>query len=273
MDKVKKAELENHAREIRARIIKMITLAGSGHPGGSLSLVEILVYLFFEKIKRTRQNALDENRDRFVLSKGHGVPALYAIFAQIGLLKDKDLENFRKLGSKLQGHPDRIKLPYVEASTGSLGQGLSVAVGMAIAAKLKKKDYRIYCVLGDGEIQQGQVWEALMSAPKFNLDNLYVFLDYNKIQLDDWVDKIMPIEPLGSKIESFNWKVYQINGHNFDEIHDVFNKIDQGDQKPKFIIAHTIKGKGVSFMENEVKWHGIAPNREESKKALKELYT
>ncbi len=270
MDIAKRENLKQVAKNMRVNIIKMLAEAGSGHPGGSLSIVEILAYLFLEKIKRTKENALSDDRDRFILSKGHGVPALYAVLAEVGVLKEEELLTLRKLGSPLQGHPDRVKLPYVEASTGSLGQGLSIAIGMAIGAKLKKKKYKVYCLIGDGESQEGQIWEAMLTAPKFKIDNLIVFMDYNKIQLDDWVNKITPLEPLKDKIKAFNWDVYEIDGHNFDEIENVLNKIEENG-KPKFIIAHTVKGKGVSFMKNNIKWHGIAPTKEEAEKAIEEI--
>ncbi len=265
-------KLTKVSANMRINIIRMLAEAGSGHPGGSLSIVEILAYLFFEKIKRNKVNALDENRDRLVLSKGHGVPALYAVLSEVGLIKKEELLTLRKLGSPLQGHPDRVRLPYVETSTGSLGQGLSIALGMALAAKIKKSDYNVYTIIGDGEFQEGQIWESLMNAPKFNVDNLVVFLDYNRIQLDDWVDKITPIEPVKDKIEAFNWETYEIDGHNLNEIDKTLNSLNKNG-KPKFIIAHTVKGKGVSFMENQVKWHGVAPSKEEAEQAIKEIET
>lgn len=270
MDGIKKEKLKMIAKNMRINIIKMLAEAGSGHPGGSLSIVEIIAYLFIEKINRTKENALADDRDRFVLSKGHAVPALYAILAEVGVIEEKELLTIRKIGSPLQGHPDRVKFPYVEASTGSLGQGLSIAMGMALASKLKRKKYKVYCIIGDGEFQEGQIWEALLSAPKFKIDNLIVFMDYNKFQLDDRVDKLMPLEPLKDKIKAFNWDVYEIDGHNYDEIEDTLNSLKNND-RPKFIIAHTIKGKGISFMENNNEWHGVAPSKEEAEKALKEL--
>ncbi|MBN1897544.1 MAG: transketolase [Spirochaetes bacterium] len=271
MDKTIKESIKELAKKMRIKIIKMLYTAGSGHPGGSLSCVEILAYLFSQKIKRTRENAFDEDRHRFVLSKGHGVPAVYALFSEIGILKEEELYQLRKVGSPLQGHPDRVKFPYIEVSTGSLGQGLSVAIGMAMGAKLKNADYTIYCLCSDGELQQGQMWEALMAGPKFNLDNLIVFLDYNKIQLDGWVDRIMPVEPVKDKIASFNWELYEIDGHDLEQIDKVFSKMKRNNGKPKFIICHTIKGKGISFMENDVEWHGVAPKKEDAQKALEEL--
>ena len=266
-----KSKLQSIAKRMRINIIKMIGKANSGHPGGSLSMVEILAYLFTEKIKRTTDNALDPNRDRLVLSKGHGVPALYSIFAEIGILKEEDLMTLRTINSPLQGHPDRVRMPETEASTGSLGQGLSVAQGMALAAKTDNKDFKVYCITGDGETQEGQIWEALMSAPKFKLDNLIVFLDYNKGQIDGHISEVMPLEPLKQKIEAFNWDVFEIDGHNYDELEDILKKCENKNGKPKYIIANTIKGKGVSFMEGKIGWHGVAPNPEQVEQAIKEI--
>lgn len=264
-------QLQQIANELRIDIIKAISRAKSGHPGGSLSAIDILVYLFFNEINRTKENALDPDRHRFVLSKGHGVPALYAVLARIGLISYEELMNLRVLGSRTQGHPSYLDLPYVEASTGSLGQGLSVAIGMALAAKIDKKSYRVYCMTGDGETQEGQIWEAILSAPKFNLDNLCVILDYNKSQIDGYTKDVMDLEPLKAKLESFRWNVLEIDGHNFAEIENAFNVAREVKGKPTYIIAHTIKGKGVSFMEDNVEWHGKAPNEKETELALQEL--
>lgn len=264
-------QLQQIANELRIDIIKAISRAKSGHPGGSLSAIDVLVYLFFNEIKRTKENALDPDRHRFVLSKGHGVPALYAVLARIGLISYDELMNLRVLGSRTQGHPSYLDLPYVEASTGSLGQGLSVAIGMALAAKIDKKSYRVYCMTGDGETQEGQIWEAILSAPKFNLDNLCVILDYNKSQIDGYTKDVMDLEPLKAKLESFRWNVLEIDGHNFAEIENAFNVAREVKGKPTYIIAHTIKGKGVSFMEDNVEWHGKAPNEKETELALQEL--
>ncbi len=264
-------ELQQIANELRIDIIKAISRAKSGHPGGSLSAIDILVYLFFNEIKRTKENALDPDRNRFVLSKGHGVPALYAVFARIGLISYDELMNLRVLGSRTQGHPSYIDLPFVEASTGSLGQGLSVAIGMALAAKIDKKSYRVYCMTGDGETQEGQIWEAILSAPKFNLDNLCVILDYNKSQIDGYTKDVMDLEPLKAKLEAFRWNVLEIDGHNFIQIENAFKIARETKGRPTYIIAHTIKGKGVSFMEDNVEWHGKAPNEKETELALQEL--
>ncbi len=264
-------ELQRISNELRIDIIKAISRAKSGHPGGSLSAIDILVYLFFNEIKRTKENALDPNRHRFILSKGHGVPALYAILARIGLITYDELMNLRVLGSPTQGHPSYLDLPYVEASTGSLGQGLSIAIGMALAAKIDKKYYRIYCMTGDGESQEGQIWEAILSAPKFNLDNLCVILDYNKSQIDGYTKDVMDLEPIKDKLEAFKWNVLEIDGHNFEEIENALNIARETKGKPTYIIAHTIKGKGVSFMEDNIEWHGKAPNEKETELALQEL--
>lgn len=264
-------QLQGIANEIRIDCIKMLAEAGNGHPGGSLSCTDLLTVLFFNKIKRTKENALSNDRHRFVLSKGHGVPALYAILAQTGLLTKDDLLTLRKLGSKLQGHPDCALLPYVEASTGSLGQGLSIAQGMAIAGKIDHKDFRVYCLVGDGEMQEGEIWEGLMSAPKFKLDNFCVIMDYNKSQIDGKVSEVMNIEPIADKIRAFNWHVIEIDGHNYDDIIKAYDTAETIKDKPSFIIAHTIKGKGVSFMEDKIDWHGVAPNKEQAQKAIEEL--
>ncbi len=264
-------ELQRIANELRIDIIKAISKAKSGHPGGSLSAIDIIVYLFFNEIKRTKENALDPSRDRFVLSKGHGVPALYAVFARLGLISYDELMNLRTLGSRTQGHPSYVDLPYVESSTGSLGQGLSVAIGIALAGKIDHADYRVYCMIGDGEIQEGQIWEALLSAPKFKLDNLCVFLDYNKSQIDGYIKDVMNIEPIKEKLTAFNWNVLEIDGHNFKEIESAVNISKSTKEKPTFIIAHTIKGKGVSFMEDNIEFHGRAPNEKETEIALMEL--
>lgn len=264
-------DLQRIANELRFDIIKAISKAKSGHPGGSLSAIDLIAYLFFKEIKRTKENALDPDRHRFVLSKGHGVPALYAVFYRIGLISYDELMNLRVLGSRTQGHPSYVDLPYVEASTGSLGQGFSVAIGMALAAKIDKKDYRVYCMTGDGETQEGQIWEAILSAPKFKLDNLCVVLDYNKSQIDGYTKDVMNLEPLKEKLIAFNWNVIEIDGHNFDEIEKAFELARSTKDKPTYIIAHTIKGKGVSFMEDNVEWHGKAPNEKETELALAEL--
>jgi transketolase len=264
-------ELKKISNEMRINIINMIHAGGSGHPGGSLSCIDILSVLFFNKIKRNKENALSPDRDRFILSKGHGVPSLYAVLSKCGLIPEEDLITLRKLGSKLQGHPDRMVIPFVEASTGSLGQGLSIAEGMAIAGKIDNKSYKVYCMIGDGETQEGQIWEAILSIPKFKLDNLVVILDYNKAQIDGYTKDVLDLDPVKDKLLAFNWNVYEIDGHDFKAIQDTLDKTDEKNGKPHFIIANTVKGKGVSFMENKVDWHGKAPNKEETEKAVQEL--
>jgi len=263
-------ELKKIAAECRLDIIEMISKAGCGHPGSSLSCIDIIVALYFGGMKFDPSDALTVDRDRFVLSKGHGVPALYSVLVKHGLIERKELETFRQVDSRLQGHPDRVRLPFMEASTGSLGQGLSIAQGLALAQKLQKKNARTFCLIGDGESQEGQIWEAAMSAPKFELDNLVVFIDNNNGQIDGHVDQIMDIAPIGDKWKSFRWSVHEIDGHNFDEIFGALEKTKHN-KGPSLIWAHTVKGKGVSFMENQIKWHGIAPNAEETEQALKEI--
>jgi transketolase len=255
--------LSSLSQEIRKDILKMITHAKSGHPGGSLSCVEILVALFFDVLNKTL-DLNDPDRDRFVLSKGHAVPTFYACLAKKGLISDEELKTLRQLDSRLQGHPDRVRMPILEASTGSLGQGLSIAQGIALG----QKKGNTFCLIGDGEIQEGQIWEALMSAPKFHLSNLCVILDYNHAQIDGTTEQVMPIEPIADKVSAFGWKVSQVNGHDFSEI--IFALKDKG-TKPHFVIAQTVKGKGVSFMENNIAWHGAAPSLEQLQAALQEL--
>ncbi len=265
-------ELTQIAKDIRVNIIKMLTKAKSGHPGGSLSEVEILLTLFYKFINRTKENADKLDRDFFILSKGHGVPALYAIFAKIGLIEEEELMTIRKVGSRLQGHPDKMRLPYVEASTGSLGQGLSSAQGVAMGQKLNKSSSYTYCLIGDGETEEGQIWETFLSAPKFKLDNLIVILDYNKAQIDGLVKDIMDLEPLKDKFLAFNWHAQEINGHDLEEIEKAIISAQNAKGKPSIIIANTIKGKGVKFMEKDlVAWHGVAPTEEECKIAIQEI--
>lgn len=264
-------KLKETARKIRIDIIKMLTEAGSGHPGGSLSIADILTVLYFHKMRHDPKNPKWDERDRFVLSKGHGVPAQYAVLAKSGYFSEEELMSLRKTGSRLQGHPDRSRLPGLEASTGSLGQGLSIAVGMAVAGKMDKKNYRIYCLIGDGESQSGQIWEAAMCAAKYKLDNLTAVLDYNKIQLDDRVNIVMEIEPVKDKWKSFGWNVMEIDGNDIPKIIDALDNAEKVKGKPTIIIAHTVKGKGVSYMEDNVDWHGKAPSKELAEQAIKEL--
>lgn len=265
---------------MRVWIIEMLTEAKSGHPGGSLSAIDLLTALWFSEMKGVETlpklgGALPEERDRFVLSKGHGVPALYAVLAKKGYLTQDSLMTLRKTGSVLQGHPDRVRMPIVEASTGSLGQGLSVAQGLAMGLKLDKKPHRVFCLLGDGEIQEGQIWESAMSAPKFELSNLCAILDSNGGQIDGPVSQVMPLEPIADKWRSFGWHVIEIDGHDMSAItkaYAEFSKLHQsGSKKPVFILAHTVKGKGVSFMEGKIEWHGVAPKAEEKAKAIAEI--
>lgn len=259
------------SKELRLDIIRMLVEAGSGHPGGSLSCIDILVTLFFHKMRHRATDPSWADRDRFVLSKGHCVPALYAVLAKHGYFSREELLSLRKLNSRLQGHPDRHRMAGIEASTGSLGQGLSVALGMALAGKVSKKDYRVYCLISDGECQSGQVWEAAMAAPKFKLDNLCVLLDYNKIQLSGAVKEIMNLEPLINKWRAFNWNTLEIDGHDFQQIIQSLDQAESVKEKPTLILCHTIKGKGVSFMEGKWEWHGKAPNREEGQRAIQEI--
>jgi transketolase len=259
--------LEAKAKEIRRHIIKMIAKAGSGHPGGSLSASDIITVLFFNKMRYDPKRLDWENRDRFILSKGHAAPALYAALAEAGFFSLDELKKLRKINSLLQGHPSKIT-PGVEICSGSLGQGLSVANGMALAAKVDKKDYHVYVLLGDGEVQEGQIWEAAMTAAHYRLDNLTAILDRNRLQIDGSTEDIMSLEPLADKWKAFGWDVIEVNGHSFEELIDAMN---MKSEKPKMIIAHTIKGKGVSFMEHVVDFHGKAPTAEEAEKALGEL--
>jgi transketolase len=265
------AELERKANLIRSHVIRMTRSAGSGHPGGSLSSTDIISALFFKVMNHRSSDPNWEDRDRFVLSKGHAAPAYYAALAESGYFPIDELSTLRKLNSRLQGHPSKNKLPGVEMSTGSLGQGLSVANGMALAAKLDRKTYRIYCICGDGEMQSGQIWEAAMLGAHFELDNVTAFVDRNMLQIDGPTEKIMSIEPLADKWKAFGWHVIEIDGHDMRQILDACDRAKDARSKPTMVIAHTVKGKGVSFMENALSFHGKTPNEEESKKALKEL--
>ena len=253
----------------------MLTEARSGHPGGSLSCIDLITALWFDEMRGVSTVQLPEDRDHFVLSKGHAVPALYAVLAKKGFIPKQELMTLRKMGSRLQGHPDRVRLPIVEASTGSLGQGLSVAAGMAMSYKLDKKSSRVYCILGDGEIQEGQIWEAALSAPKFQLSNLCVILDNNGGQIDGPTDQVMSLKPIAEKWRAFGWHVIEINGHDFSQILTAYREArslqESGNTKPVFILANTVKGKGVSFMEGKIEWHGVTPKADECKKAVDEL--
>lgn len=264
-------ELKSMAKQIRRDIIEMVNAAGSGHPGGSLSAADILTTLYFEKMKIDPKNPKMEDRDKFILSKGHAAPVVYAALARRGYFSPEELPKLRKMGSMLQGHPDMKGIPGVEMSTGSLGQGFSTSIGMALASKLDKKDGRIYVLLGDGEMNEGLVWEAAMSAAHYKLDNITAILDFNGLQIDGKNEDVMNPNPLDKKWEGFGWKVITIDGHSFEEIIDAFNQAESTKGQPTMIIAKTIKGKGVSFMENEASWHGTAPNDEDKERALKEL--
>src|SRR3569832_839172 len=264
-------DLKTLTRDMRVDIIRMIEAAGNGHPGGSLSVIDILTVLYWKFLKHDPKNPDWQDRDRFILSKGHAGPALYAVMAKRGYFPHEDLLSLRKLGSPLQGHPDRMRMPGIEFSSGSLGQGLSVAVGMAIAAKMDKKAWKTYVVLGDGEMQEGQNWEAFMSAPKWKLDNLVMILDHNNGQIDGPVDQVMDIEPLGDKLRAFNWNVQMVDGHDLAAVEKALANAQAANGKPHAIIAKTIKGKGVSFMENNIAWHGNAPKKEDADKAVKEI--
>ena len=266
-----KLELQKKAVEVRKGIVTGVYNAKSGHPGGSLSAADLFTYLYFEEMNVDPKNPEDENRDRFVLSKGHTAPGYYAALALKGFFPIEDLKTLRHVGSYLQGHPDKKHTPGVDMSSGSLGQGLSVAVGMALAAKMQGKDYRTYCLCGDGEIQEGQIWEAAMFAGHRKLDNLCVIVDNNNLQIDGTVEDVCSPYPIDEKFKAFNFHVININGNDFDEIDKAFAEAKAHKGEPTAIIAHTIKGKGVSFMEDKTGWHGKAPNEEEYKIAMEEL--
>ena len=252
-------------------VIEGVFNAKSGHPGGSLSIADILTYLYFEHMNVDPKNPKDENRDRFVLSKGHTAPALYAVLANKGFFPVSELKNLRKPGSMLQGHPSMNRTPGIDMSTGSLGQGISTAVGMALAGKIDKKDYRVYTVLGDGEIEEGQVWEAAMFAAAKGLDNLCAVVDNNNLQIDGSVAEVNSPYPIPEKFRAFGWNVIEIYGHSFDEIDAAFNAAQEFKGKPTVIVAKTVKGKDVSFMEDQCSWHGTAPNAEQYEQAMSEL--
>ncbi|WP_366923811.1 transketolase [Metallumcola ferriviriculae] len=264
-------KLEDLARSIRRHIVEMVGEAGSGHPGGSLSAADIVTALYFREMRLDPERPDWPERDRFVLSKGHAAPVLYATLAERGYFPQKELLTLRKLGSRLQGHPDSKHLPGVEMATGSLGQGLSAANGMALAARLDGQETRVYALVGDGEIQEGQIWEAAMAAAHYKLDNLAAFLDHNGLQIDGENREVMGVEPVDAKWRAFGWHVIGIDGHDFDQIFAALEEAKKTKGKPTMIIAKTIKGKGVSYMENEVGWHGNAPKTDQVEKALAEL--
>ncbi len=264
-------KLKKIAQHARIDVIKMLAAAKSGHSGGSLSEIEILVALYAHEMNHDPSNPCKNNRDRFILSKGHGIPGVYAVMANVGYWGREAPMSLRMINSPFQGHPDRCRLSGMEASTGSLGQGLSIAVGFALASKLDHDAYRVYCMIGDGESQEGQIWEAALSAGKYKLDNLVCFLDHNKAQIDGYVEDVMPMEPIANKWKAFGWHVISIDGHDFDAIITVLEEAKKTKGKPTFIVADTIKGKGVSFMEGLVDWHGKAPSEDEAKKAIEEI--
>lgn len=271
MEQLSLEQLKAKAKLVRRHIVAMTGAAASGHPGGSLSATEMLVALYFNLMRHNPQDPLWPDRDRLVLSKGHASPALYAVLAESGYFDPATLTDFRKLGSPLQGHPDRRKLPGVEASTGSLGQGLSIGIGMALARRLDQKDYYTYVITSDGEMNEGQTWEAAAMAAHHKVDHLIAFLDYNKFQLDDSTKNICDMEPVIEKWKSFRWDVQEIDGHDFKAILRAVEKAKKVKNGPAMIVAHTVKGKGISFMENNNHFHGVAPTAEEVQKALKEL--
>jgi len=263
-------ELENKTKEIRKTIIEILSRACSGHPGGSLSAADLITALYFAVLRYDPSHPDWPERDRFHMSKGHCCPLLYTVLAEAGYFSKEELKSLRKFGSMLQGHPDR-RTPGVEAASGSLGQGLSVALGMSLAGKLDKKNYRVYCLIGDGESQEGNIWEAAMAASHYKCDNLCGILDYNGYQIDGRISDVMSLEPVKAKWEAFGWHTIEINGHKMQEILEAYAEAQAVKFKPSIIIAHTTKGKGVSFMENVCSFHGCVPTAEQAKKALEEL--
>lgn len=264
--------LKQITKAVREDIIRMLTESGSGHPGGSLSAVEIMTTLYFNEMNVDPKNPKDPNRDRFVLSKGHAAPVLYSVLAEKGFFNKEELMGLRKLGSMLQGHPNMNYIPGVDMSTGSLGQGISAAVGMALAGKLDKKEYRVYTLLGDGELEEGQVWEASMAAAHYKLDNLTAFVDFNGLQIDGDVEDVMNPNPIADKFVAFGWNVIALeDGHDLEAIKNAIEEGKKVKDKPTMVVCKTIKGKGVSFMENEAGWHGSTPNKEQCEQALSEI--
>lgn len=265
-------DLKRICKDIRADILRMTAEAGSGHPGGSLSSVELMAVLYFNVLKHRPREPHWPQRDRFILSKGHVGPVLYSVMARSGYFPVDELLTFRKLESRLQGHPNMKVLPGLESSSGSLGQGLSISNGLALAARLNGEQYRIYCLMGDGELQEGQVWEAAMTAAHYKLDNVCAMIDYNNLQIDGKVEDVKNIAPLAAKWQSFNWHTIEIDGHNLSQVREAFLEAQNTKGRPTVIIARTVKGKGISFMEDVAGWHGKAPGREELEMALKEIY-
>ena len=268
-EKIKALSL--HAANVRKMALEAVYSAGAGHPGGSLSAADILTYLYMEEMNVNPDEPKAADRDRFVLSKGHCSPALYGVLAERGFIPKEDIKTFRHADSYLQGHPDMKGVPGVDMSTGSLGQGISAACGMAKAAKLNGKDYRVYTMLGDGECEEGQVWEAAMFAAHYKLNNLIAFLDFNGLQIDGDITKVMNPTPFDKKFEAFGWNVIRINAHDFNLIEAAVKEAKSVEDKPTLILADSIKGKGVSFMENKAEWHGAAPNKEQYEQAISEL--
>lgn len=264
-------ELQQTCQEVRRDIVRMTHAAGSGHPGGSLSAVELLVGLYFTRLRHDVNNPTWSDRDRFVLSKGHAAPVLYSILAHRGYFPVEELITLRKFGSRLQGHPSMLSMPGLDNSSGSLGQGLSIANGLAMTAKLNQQDFRVYCLMGDGELQEGQVWEAAMTSAHRHLDNVCAIVDYNNLQIDGNVEDVKGIHPLVEKWQAFNWHVIVIDGHDMNQVLAAFDQAASVKGQPSLIVAKTIKGKGVSFMENQAGWHGKAPNQAQLEQALTEL--
>ena len=271
LDNKKLTELKLTAANVRKHILTGVHAAKSGHPGGSLSIADVLTLLYFEVMNTSPEMAKSPDRDRFVLSKGHCAPALYGVLAERGYFPKEDIATLRKTGSYLQGHPDMKAIPGVDMSSGSLGQGISAANGMALAGKIDKKDYRVYTILGDGELEEGQVWEAAMYAPHYKLDNLTAFVDFNGLQIDGDISKVMSPLPIDKKFEAFGWNVIVCDAHDFNALLDAINQAKATKGKPTMIILKSIKGKGVSFMENVASWHGSAPNDEQFEAAIKEI--
>lgn len=271
MDKERKKQLILAAARIRKMALEGVYSAKAGHPGGSLSIADILAYLYLEEMNISKDTVKSPDRDRFVLSKGHCAPALYGALAEIGVIPKEDIKTLRHIDSYLQGHPDMKGTDGIDMSTGSLGQGISAANGMALAAKLDKKDYRVYTILGDGELEEGQVWEAAMFAPHYKLDNLTAFVDFNGLQIDGDITKVMNPCPIDEKFKAFGWHTIVIDAHDLDQIESAVNEAKETKGKPTMIIAKSVKGKGVSFMENQASWHGAAPNDEQYAQAISEL--
>lgn len=266
-----KSLVQEKATAIRVSILKAVTAAKSGHPGGSLSIADLMALLYYVEMNVDPKNPKDGNRDRFVLSKGHAAPALYATLAEKGFFDKAELENLRKIDCMLQGHPDMKHTPGVDMSTGSLGQGISAACGMALAGRIDKKDYRVFAVLGDGELEEGQVWEAAMFAGFYKLNNLTAFIDFNGLQIDGDIRKVMSPLPIAPKFEAFNWNVIEVNGHDLDELHNAIEAAKACTDKPTAVVMNTVKGKGIKEMEGQAGWHGKAPSAEEYEKFVAEL--